>query len=100
MVFVAGHAFGNGAVCWVIISEIFPTKVRGRAMSVATTSLWVCAYWSNQAFPLMQKHFGNAGTFWIFAAMALVNFFYVFRWVPETKGHSLEEIEHFWERQS
>jgi SP family arabinose:H+ symporter-like MFS transporter len=100
MVFVAGHAFGNGAVCWVIISEIFPTKVRGRAMSVATTSLWVCAYWSNQAFPLMQKHFGNAGTFWIFAAMALVNFFYIFRWVPETKGHSLEEIEHFWERQS
>jgi SP family arabinose:H+ symporter-like MFS transporter len=99
MAFVAGHAFGNGAVCWVIISEIFPTKVRGRAMSIATTSLWVFAYLGNQVFPLMQKHLGNAGAFWIFAMMALVNFFYVFRWVPETKGHSLEDIEHFWQRQ-
>jgi MFS transporter, SP family, arabinose:H+ symporter len=99
MAFVAGHAFGNGAVCWVIISEIFPTKVRGRAMSVATTSLWVFAYLGNQVFPLMQKQLGNAGAFWIFAAMALVNFFYIFRWVPETKGHSLEDIEHFWQRQ-
>src|SRR5580698_4127160 len=51
MLFVAGHAVGNGAVCWVIISEIFPTKVRGRAMSVAITSLWVFAYLGNQMFP-------------------------------------------------
>ena len=100
MVFVAGHAFGNGAVCWVIISEIFPTKVRGRAMSVATTSLWVFAFIGNQVFPLMQKHLGNAGAFWCFAAMALVNFSYVLRRVPETKGHSLEDIERFWQRQA
>jgi SP family arabinose:H+ symporter-like MFS transporter len=97
MLFVAGHAFGNGAVCWVIISEIFPTKVRGRAMSAATTSLWVFAYLGNQIFPIMQKYMGNAGVFWIFSGMALVNFVYVFIGVPETKGHSLEEIEKFWQ---
>jgi MFS transporter, SP family, arabinose:H+ symporter len=96
MAFVAGHAVGNGAVCWVIISEIFPTKVRGRAMSVAITSLWVFAYLGNQLFPLMQKHLGNAGTFWCFSAAALLNMLYVAFLVPETKGRSLEEIEKLW----
>ena len=52
MTFVAGHAFGNGVACWVIISEIYPTKVRGRAMSIATTALWVVGYLGNQSFPL------------------------------------------------
>jgi SP family arabinose:H+ symporter-like MFS transporter len=98
MTFVAGHAVGNGAVCWVIISEIFPTKVRGRAMSVAITSLWLFAYLGNQLFPIMQKHLGNAGTFWCFSASALVNLFFVRFFVPETKGRSLEEIETLWIR--
>jgi SP family arabinose:H+ symporter-like MFS transporter len=84
---------GNGVVVWVIISEIFPTKVRGRAMSVATTSLWVFAYLGNQVFPLMQKHLGNSGVFFIFGFMALVNFIVGITLVPETKGYSLEEIE-------
>src|SRR6185437_8917676 len=69
MVFVAGHAIGNGAVCWVIISEIFPTKIRGAAMSIATTAIWVFAYLANQFFPLMRKYLGNDGLFWFFAAM-------------------------------
>ena len=93
MVFVAGHAVGNGVVGWVIISEIFPTKVRGRAMSVATTSLWICAFLGNLAFPGMQALLGNHGAFWVFAAMALVNVFFVLFLVPETKGYSLEDIE-------
>ena len=93
MAFVAGHAVGNGVVCWVILSEIFPTKVRGRAMSVATTSLWVFAFLGNLVFPAMQKGLGNHGAFWAFAFMALVNVFFVLFLVPETKGHSLEDIE-------
>jgi SP family arabinose:H+ symporter-like MFS transporter len=96
MGFVAAHAVGNGAVCWVIISEIFPTKVRGRAMSIATTSLWLFAYLGNQAFPLMQKHLGNSGTFWCFSAAALVNLLCVLFLVPETMGRSLEQIEDIW----
>lgn len=93
MVFVAGHAVGNGVVGWVIISEIFPTKVRGRAMSVATTSLWICAFLGNLAFPGMQAVLGNHGAFWVFSGMALVNVLFVFFLVPETKGYSLEDIE-------
>src|ERR1700752_1128681 len=56
MSFVAGHAFGNGVACWVIISEIYPTKVRGRGMSIATTALWLVGYMGNQLFPIMQKN--------------------------------------------
>lgn len=96
MTFVAGHAFGNGVACWVIISEIYPTKVRGRAMSIATTALWVVGYFGNQTFPLMQKYIGNDGTFWWFSFAALANCLCVLRLVPETKGRSLEEITRFW----
>lgn len=93
MAFVAGHAIGNGVVCWVLLAEIFPTKVRGRAMSVATTSLWIFAFLSNLIFPVMQNAVGNHGSFWFFAFMAVVNLFFVLLMVPETRGHSLEDIE-------
>lgn len=96
MLFVAGHAAGNGAVCWVIISEIFPTKVRGVAMSIATTAIWIFAYLADQFFPILQTHLGNYGTFFIFAAMAALNFVFVLFMVPETKGYSLEEISRIW----
>src|SRR5277367_201387 len=100
MSFVAGHAFGNGVACWVIISEIYPTKVRGRAMSIATTALWVVGYLGNQSFPLMQKHLGSDGTFWCFSAAALLNLLCVLWLVPETKGRSLEDITRFWTAES
>jgi SP family arabinose:H+ symporter-like MFS transporter len=96
MAFVAGHAFGNGVACWVIISEIYPTKVRGRGMSIATTALWLVGYLGNQMFPLMQKHLGSDGTFWCFSAGALLTIILVGRLVPETKGRSLEEITALW----
>jgi SP family arabinose:H+ symporter-like MFS transporter len=96
MSFVAGHAFGNGVACWVIISEIYPTKVRGRGMSIATTALWLVGYVGNQTFPIMQKHLGLAGTFWIFSAGALLTVILVACLIPETKGRSLEEITRFW----
>jgi SP family arabinose:H+ symporter-like MFS transporter len=96
MCFVAGHAVGNGAVCWVIISEIFPTKIRGIAMSIATTALWTSAYLANQFFPIMQKHLGNSFTFLFFSAMAIANFIFVFARIPETKGYTLEDIRCVW----
>ncbi len=96
MSFVAGHAFGNGVACWVIISEIYPTKVRGRGMSIAVTALWLVGYLGNQMFPIMQKHLGSDGTFWLFSAGALLTVILVGWLVPETKGKSLEEITKFW----
>jgi SP family arabinose:H+ symporter-like MFS transporter len=96
MSFVAGHAFGNGVACWVIISEIYPTKIRGRGMSIATTALWLVGYLGNQLFPIMQKRLGSDGTFWCFSAGALLTIILVGSLVPETKGKSLEEITRFW----
>jgi MFS transporter, SP family, arabinose:H+ symporter len=99
MSFVAGHAFGNGVACWVIISEIYPTKVRGRGMSIATTALWLVGYMGNQLFPIMQKSLGSDGTFWCFSAGALLTIVLVGLLIPETKGRSLEEITRFWTSQ-
>jgi SP family arabinose:H+ symporter-like MFS transporter len=96
MSFVAGHAFGNGVACWVIISEIYPTKVRGRGMSIATTALWLVGYLGNQMFPVMQKELGSDGTFWVFSGGALLTIVLVGWLIPETKGKSLEEITSFW----
>jgi SP family arabinose:H+ symporter-like MFS transporter len=96
MSFVAGHAVGNGVACWVIISEIYPTKVRGRAMSIATTALWLVGYLGNQLFPVMQKNLGSDGTFWCFSGGALLTIILVGWLVPETKGRSLEEITEIW----
>jgi SP family arabinose:H+ symporter-like MFS transporter len=96
MSFVAGHAVGNGVACWVIISEIYPTKVRGRAMSIATTALWLVGYLGNQLFPVMQKNLGSDGTFWCFSGGALLTIILVGWLVPETKGCSLEEITEIW----
>jgi len=98
MAVMAGHAVGNGVACWVVISEIFPTKLRGRAMSVAISGMWIASYLSLLAFPLMRKHLGDAGTFWCFASFALLNFLYAHFQVPETKGYTLEEIEKLWRR--
>ena len=96
MTFVSGHAFGNGVAMWVIISEIYPTKVSGRAMSIATTTLWLVCYLLNQMFPIMQEALGPAGTFWCFAGGALLTIILVAKTVPETKDRSLEEITKFW----
>ncbi|MDD5140836.1 MAG: sugar porter family MFS transporter [Verrucomicrobiales bacterium] len=98
MAVMAGHAVGNGVACWVVISEIFPTKLRGRAMSMAITAMWLASYLTLLVFPLMRNHLGDAATFWIFAAFALLNFFYACWQVPETRGYTLEEIEAMWRR--
>jgi len=81
MGFVAGHAFGNGVACWVIISEIYPAKVRGRAMSIATTALWLVGYLGNQLFPSMMKHLKAIGTFWVFASGAALTILFVYFFV-------------------
>ena len=96
MSFVAGHAFGNGVACWVIISEIYPTKVRGRGMSIATTALWLVGYLGDQMFPIMKQHLGSDGAFWCFSAGALLTVVLVGWLIPETRGRSLEEITKFW----
>ena len=98
LAYVGSFAVAMGPVVWVVLSEIFPTRIRGRAMGVATVCLWVACFAVSQTVPLMFKHLGHASTFWIYAAMCVVSFVFVARYIPETKGKTLEEIEQSWLR--
>ncbi len=96
LLYIASFAASYGPVTWVVISEIFPIKMRGVAMSVATFALWVAVYVVTQMFPILLESAGPAVTFWIFGGMSLLAFFFVWSQVPETKGKTLEEIEREW----
>lgn len=96
LAYVASFAVSTGVVVWVIISEIFPTRVRGRAMSIATVSLWAACYLVSQTFPILLARVGPAPTFLVYAAMCAVMVAFTWRIVPETKGRTLEEIERSW----
>jgi len=80
-------------VTWVVISEIFPNRNRGAAMSVATASLWIACFILTYTFPLLNRGLGAAGTFWIYAAICVAGFIFIKARLPETKGKTLEEIE-------
>jgi sugar porter (SP) family MFS transporter len=80
-------------ITWVLLSEIFPNKVRGKAMSVATLALWTACLILTLTFPIMNKTFGPSGTFGVYSAICFFGFFYMLKKLPETKGKSLEKIE-------
>jgi len=98
LLFIACFAFSFGPVCWIIISEIFPNAVRGRAMSLATLSLWIANFFVGQLTPLMLKsdHWGPSATFWTFAVLCAPALWLTWKLIPETKGKSLEDIEKYW----
>jgi len=80
-------------VVWVVISEIFPNRTRGAAMSVSVSALWIACFVLTYTFPYLNQGLGAAGTFWVYAAICLVGFWFIKKRLPETKGKSLEEIE-------
>ena len=80
-------------VMWVVISEIFPNRIRGAAMSVAVTSLWIACFLLTYTFPLLNARLGSAGTFWLYGAICVAGFVYIKFNLPETKGKTLEQIE-------
>lgn len=100
--YIACFALSVGPVTWVILSEIFPTRVRGRAMAIATVCLWVANYIVSQSFPMMDENpwlveiFHRGFPFWLYGAFCIVLLFFVRAYVPETKGKSLEQIERHW----
>ena len=80
-------------VTWVILSEIFPNRIRGAAMSVSVVALWLGNFLLSQTFPIMFEKIGMAGCFWIYAAICLAGALFIAFKLPETKGKSLEQIE-------
>jgi sugar porter (SP) family MFS transporter len=96
LLFIACFAFSYGPVVWVLLSEIFPAKIRGKAMSLATFSLWIGTALVGQLTPVFLEKLKPAGTFWLFALMTAPALYLAIKIIPETKGKSLEEIERYW----
>jgi sugar porter (SP) family MFS transporter len=97
VVFIASFAFSLGPVVWTVINEIFPTRVRGRAVSFATAVNWGAAFLVSQFFLTLIDDIGTSNTFFVFAGVAVISFIWISRTVPETKGRTLEEIEAIWD---
>jgi MFS transporter, SP family, xylose:H+ symportor len=87
------YAMSLAPVTWVLISEIFPNRIRGVAVSLAVAALWTACFVLTFTFPMLQHWLGAAGTFWLYGVICLVGFLFVLLRVPETKGKTLEEIE-------
>ncbi|MHC4180401.1 MAG: sugar porter family MFS transporter, partial [Planctomycetota bacterium] len=102
--YIACFALSVGPVTWVILSEIFPTRIRGRAMAIATVCLWLANYVVTQTFTIMERNqwlverFHRGFPYWVYAAFCAVSVLFVWRLLPETKGKTLEEIERSWTR--
>jgi SP family sugar porter-like MFS transporter len=80
-------------ITWVLLSEIFPNKIRGLAMSVSTFALWLACVILTISFPFLNKLFGASGTFTLYSMICILGFFYILKNLPETKNKSLEQIE-------
>lgn len=90
---IATYAMTLAPITWVVLSEIFPNQVRGAAMAIATTALWIACFVLTYTFPILNKLLNASGTFWLYAVICFAGFFFVLKKLPETKGKSLEEIE-------
>ncbi|HWW01190.1 MAG TPA: sugar porter family MFS transporter [Candidatus Acidoferrum sp.] len=87
------YAMSLAPVTWVVISEVFPNRIRGAAMAVAVSSLWIACFILTYTFPILNAKLGSAGTFWLYAAICVAGFVYIKVRLPETKGKTLEQIE-------
>ena len=91
------YALGLGPGILLLLSEIFPTHIRGKAAGVCTIFMWVSCYFVSEKFPTLLE-WSQAGTFWILSATSFIMFLFVWRVIPETKGKTLEQIEQHWRR--
>lgn len=90
---IASYAMSLAPVVWVVLSEIFPGRIRGMAIAVATFFLWTACFLLTYTFPVLNELIGASGTFWLYALICLLGFIFIRRRLPETKGKSLEELE-------
>ncbi len=106
LLFMAGFSFSWGPVVWVLLSEIFPNAIRGRAMSLAVAVMWIANMVVSWTFPMLDRSsfltelFHHGFAYWVYGCMAFLAALFMWHWVPETKGKTLEEMEKVWERAS
>jgi MFS transporter, SP family, galactose:H+ symporter len=98
MVYVAFFAVSLGPCAWLIISEIYPLGIRGRAMGIATFANWTCNYFVSLTFLTLLNDLGISNTFWLYTLICLLGLWFVIRLVPETKGKTFKQIQKFWSR--
>ena len=96
LLYIAFFAMTLGPIVWVVIAEIFPPRIRGRAMAIATVALWLADFAVSLTFPVIADKLHESFAFWLYAGMCLINFVFIWAVLPETKGKSLEEIEKRW----
>jgi MFS transporter, SP family, xylose:H+ symportor len=105
VLYIAFFSFSQGPIVWVYLSEIFPNKVRGVAMSIAVFAQWLANYAVSQTFPMMAdpegslyQDYNGAFPFWLYGGFCVIAVFFIWKFVPETKGKSLEELETLWKK--
>ena len=97
IVYTASFMMSWGPICWVLISEIFPNKIRGRAIAIAVAAQWAANYLISSTYPAMMELNGGM-TYCFYGLMSLLSFVFVWKMVPETKGKTLEEMEKLWKK--
>lgn len=104
LIYVAGFAMSWGPVTWVLLSEMFPNNVRGKALAVAVGAQWISNYVVSWTFPMMDKNsfllekFNHGFAYWIYGFMGLFAMLFVWKFIPETKGKTLEEMNNLWDK--
>jgi sugar porter (SP) family MFS transporter len=96
LLYIAFFAMAMGPIVWVVLAEIFPTRMRGTAMAIATVILWVSDFAVTLSFPVIADRLNESTAFWFYAAMCAIDFVFMLAVLPETKGKTLEEIETRW----
>lgn len=104
LMFIASFAMSMGPVVWVVLSEMFPNNIRSGAMSIAVAAQWASNYFVSQTFPMVAESGANAGDFWngslpyvLFMFFIVLIFLFTYKYIPETKGKSLEQVEKMWQ---
>ncbi len=104
LTYTASFAVSWGPVCWVLLAEIFPNKIRSQAMAIAVATQWISNWLVSWTFPMMNDNtaltntFHNGFAFWIYGIMGVLAAYFVWKYVPETKGKTLEEMENLWKK--
>src|SRR6185312_11843984 len=102
VVYILGFSFSWGPVAWVMLAEIFPNSIRGKAMSIAVAAQWIMNFIVSATFPIMDgssalnAQFNHGFAYWVYGVCSILAAIFVMRFVPETKGRPLESIQELW----